>query len=507
MRSAGVVVAGHRQTAEAGAQMLRAGGNAFDAIVAQAWAACVTEPVLASIGGGGFLLARPAEAPAAIYDFFVHTPRARRPAAELDFEPVEVDFGATRQTFHIGAGSVATPGLVRGLFETHRRLGSLPMRELIAPAARLAREGVRINAFQARIARMVEPLLTAEANTRELFGHPGEGESQRFERLADLLDALAVEGDDLFYRGEIARSIADYCAERGGYLTREDLASYAMRRREPLAVGYRGVQVLTNAPPAAGGLLIAFGLQLLEAAAPAGFGTHGHLDALVHALTLTDTARLDSQHDDQPGIDAARLLDPDLLTRYRGEILDRARSVRGTTHFNAIDAAGNVAAMTLSNGSSAGRVVPGTGFLLNNMLGEQDLNPQGFHRFPLDQRISSMMAPTVADFPDGRVVATGSGGSNRIRTAILQVLTNVIDHGMPLVEAVDAPRLFVENGLVSAESGFDDPALERLALDHRVHGWDHRSLYFGGVNSAELRHGAAFGGAGDPRRGGASIVV
>lgn len=168
-----------------------------------------------------------------------------------------------------------------------------------------------------------------------------------------------------------------------------------------------------------------------------------------------------------------------------------------------MDAGGNVASLTASNGEGCGVLIPDTGVMLNNMLGEQDLNPQGFFRWSEDQRLTSMMAPTLLSRPDGSEVALGSGGSNRIRTAILQVLVNLLDFDMPLQRAVDASRIHLEEGLLSVEAGFGaevdlDPLLARYP-NHRI--WRERSLFFGGVHAVGLGQ-AGFSGAGDARRGG-----
>jgi gamma-glutamyltranspeptidase/glutathione hydrolase len=163
----------------------------------------------------------------------------------------------------------------------------------------------------------------------------------------------------------------------------------------------------------------------------------------------------------------------------------------------------------LSNGEGCGYVVPGTGIMLNNMLGEEDINPLGFHRWPTDTRIASMMAPSLAVEGDGSITALGSGGSNRIRTAILQVLINMLDFKMPAAAAVEAPRLHFENGLLSIEPGFDDQTVERLAADFdKIDKWDGLNLFFGGVHVARLDGlTGRFTGGGDPRRGGEARVV
>ncbi len=514
----GAVAAGDPATAAAAQEILADGGTAFDAALAALAAACIAEPVLASLGGGGFLLACPADGHDVLYDFFVHTPRRMRSVAATDFRRVTCDFGPATQDFHIGLGAAATPGTVSGLFAVHRDLGSLPMARIVEPAARLARQGVRVSAVQAFVGRVVGPILLDTAGAARHFGSaeaPGtlarEGEIRRWPALADTLEALAAEGADLFYRGAIARRIAALSREGGGHLALDDLAGYRTLRRTPLERHHHGARVLTNPPPSAGGVLIAFSLALLESAALApddGFGSAGHVAALVEALRRTDLARIDAALAEAPGNAAQRLFDPELLRRYRAEVEPVPRAARGTTHVSVIDDLGNAASLTLTNGEGCGAMGDDDGFMLNNMLGEEDLQPRGFHAWPPDTRLSSMMAPTLVIEPDGALLALGSGGSNRIRSAILQVLVNRLTFGMDLEAAVTAPRLHVEAGRADLEPGFGDAAA--LAAESHVmevRRWPVANLFFGGVHAVRRGADGRIEGAGDPRRGGAVATV
>jgi gamma-glutamyltranspeptidase/glutathione hydrolase len=511
----GVIAAGHELTAAAAAEVLRAGGNAFDAALAALATACVVEPVLVSLAGGGFLVAQPANGGPRLYDFFVQTPRRRRDPSELDFLPIVADFGTAEQEFHIGLGAVATPGMVRGLFAAHRDLCRLPLRELFAQAARHAREGLAVNALQAYIFDVISTIYLFSPAAAAIYGSRtregrlvGEGEVLRQPQLADTLDTLAVEGEDLFYRGEIASAIVrDMRA--GGHLVEADLEGYQVERRRPLSLTYRGAQLLTNPPPASGGLLVAFGLQLLEGCemGTRAFGSEDHLQRLARVLSLTHEARLAATDGGTSVADERRFLDAAFIARYRGLLAVHPPARRGTTHISVIDAHGNVAALSVSNGEGAGRMVPGTGIMLNNMLGEQDLNPAGFHRWQPDTRMTSMMAPAIVNYPGGRRVALGSGGSNRIRSAVLQVVSNLVDFGMDVEEAVTAPRIHLEGEHLSIEGGFDTARLGALLARYPSHHvWDRLNLFFGGVHTV-LRDGASLRGAGDPRRGGVCSVV
>ena len=516
MKHSGAIACGHAETARAAELILHEGGNAFDAVIAAFFSACVAEPVLASLGGGGFLLAHTRDHGDVIYDFFAQTPQSPLPEDRLNFYPIGADFGTTTQEFHIGLASIATPGAVKGIFKIHRDLGSMPMRELVAPAIETASNGVVVSAFQAYILGIVSPILNATAESRYQFRSLvdpqsliSEGELLRQPLFADFLDALVREGEDLFYRGEVAHSISRLCVDGGGQLTRQDLADYRVVLRKPARVHYRQHQVLTNPAPSCGGTLIAFALNLLEHANiyKYEYGSHDYLHLLVDTMRLTNQARFEilSRDTGESGLD--KLLDAVLLNEYRDRIAGNAHSLRGTTHISVMDASGNVAGLTASNGEGCGHIVADTGVMLNNMLGEQDLNPDGFYHWPADKRMTSMMAPTLVVSPSGDKTCLGSGGSNRLRTAILQVLVNVIDFGMPLDAAVNAPRLHFENELLSIEPGFDHSQLQpllRVFKDHHL--WEQNNLFFGGVH-AVAEHRGGFTGAGDSRRDGVAIVL
>jgi gamma-glutamyltranspeptidase/glutathione hydrolase len=519
----GAIAAGNAATANAAAEMLRDGGNAFDAALAALCAAPVAEPVLASLAGGGFLLAEPADGAPVLYDFFCQTPKRSCPADKIEFYPVDVDFGTTTQEFHIGMGAVATPGVVAGLFAVHHDLGRLPMVRIVEPAVQLARRGVEISAVQAHILGIVEPIYLATESAAALFesaAAPGRalraGETYRPGAMADTLEALAREGRDLFYRGAIAAEFIEACATTGGTLTRSDLRGYEVVRRRPLERGYGGARILTNPPPSSGGPLIAFALSLLDGL-DAGNAPDdpAWLTRLADAMAATNAARSGCGLD--AGCDVARvatLLSDPVVAEYRESMLGRALKQGGTTHVSVIDADGNAAAMSVSNGEGCGHVLPGCGIMPNNMLGEEDINPYGFHEWTPDTRISSMMAPTLVDHADGRRTALGSGGSNRIRTAILQVLMNVLRFGMGLPDAVSAPRIHYERGLLSVEAvcatgGFEADSIARFTDPFaNKELWDHFSMFYGGVHAVALDAATgAFDGAGDSRRGGVYVTV
>ncbi len=513
----GAIAAGHPQTAKAAATILEQGGNAFDAALAGMCAANVAEPVLTSLGGGGFLLARNSKGKMRLYDFFVQTPETIRP--DIDFFPIMADFGTAMQEFHIGMGSIATPGMVKGMFKVHDDLGTMPMTRIIEPAIVLAKEGVRVNRLQEYIFGIVSNIYNSNDDCRAIFAsrkNPGrligEGETLFNPDYADALENIAREGEDIFYKGEIAKKIVDDCRNRGGTLTMNDLVDYRVAVREPLEISYKGSRLWTNPPPSSGGILIAFALELLKGTdlAGLGFGSAAYLECLARVMELTNKARIDSGlHQTDEMAAAGKLLDPEYLQTYRRQILGRPTAPRGTTHISVIDALGNAACMSLSNGEGSAYIVPETGIMLNNMLGEEDINPHGLKKWPLNQRMSSMMSPTIMAEADGSILAAGSGGSNRIRTAVLQVLLNRLEFTMSVEDAVTSPRIHYEDGLLSIENGFDEDEISTL-VDKipRTMVWGEKNLFFGGVHSVRFNSmGPCFDGTGDPRRGGVAITV
>ncbi|HEV3001991.1 MAG TPA: gamma-glutamyltransferase [Solirubrobacteraceae bacterium] len=487
-RSRGFVAAGHPLTAEAGARVLRDGGNAVDAAIAAMLTSWTAEPLLSGPGAGGYLLVAGAGEAPALLDFFVEAPgRGADAAARCALNPVEVCFGDATQVFNGGPASCGTYGNPAGICEASRRWGTIPLAELAAPAARLAREGVELNAEQAYVFDLLHGLLLATPEGSALFAPGGallrEGDVFRWDELAGAIELLGAEGERPFYEGEVAAAVVDWVGSLGGTVTREDLAAYRPVLREPVRARYRGRDVLTNPPPNAGGILLALALQRLAR-------TDGP-PSLAEIVECMESVQAHRTPEFTNG-----LADPayvhDFVSTHLGN----------TTHISVMDGDGRAASVTCTNGEGSGVVVPGTGLHLNNIMGEEDLSPAGFHLAPPGTRMPSMMAPTVV-LGDGEVeVVLGSAGSNRIRSAILQVVVGVVDHGMSAGEAVSAPRVHFEEGIVFAEPGVPVEQLEgREIVQFREH-----NLFFGGAQAVERDPSTgALSGAGDPRRGGAAV--
>ncbi len=290
------------------------------------------------------------------------------------------------------------------------------------------------------------------------------------------LERLAAEGAEPFYTGDVGAAVCADVAARGGLLTPADLAAYEPALRDPVRVGYRGRTVVTNPPPSAGGRLIAHALAELDRAT----GTPGVVamaDALRHAQELRGD--------------------------FGGGFASRLGS---TTHVSVVDADGWACSVTVSNGEGAGVVVPGSGLHLNNMLGEEDLSPAGFFTHPPGVRLPSMMSPTLLRGGAGEVTAAlGSAGSNRIRSAVVQVLSRLVDEGLDAGAAVIAPRVHWEAGTTFCEPGIDAAAL--AAAGHDVLPFRALNLFFGGAQCVARQPDGTLVGGGDPRRGGVAVTA
>ncbi len=314
--------------------------------------------------------------------------------------------------------------------------------------------------------------------------------------LASFLETLPEDQGREFYEGEIARRLVQDMERGQGLLTLEDLKSYQVIQRKPLEFSFAGCRILTNPPPSFGGSLIALTLKILDKLSleDTNWGDTSHLLTLAGTMKKVDEEReggFQSIEDVQPG-------------RIGELALEIQRSFsRGTTHVSVADAYGNVASMTNSNGEGSGYIAPGTGVMLNNMMGEEDLHPEGFHGARPGVRVSSMMSPSLILQDQEVRLVLGSGGSKRIRTAISQVILNYLLYKMNVDDAVKAPRIHWDGAVLQVEPGFGMDALKALNSRFEINVWSTIDVYFGGVHAVEP--GGI--GEGDPRRGGCSRTV
>ena len=506
----GIVAAGDRQTARAGAWVLRQGGNAIDAICGAAFASFVCEPPLTSPAGAGVLMHGNPERGWTVLDCFARVPGLGGRADDLDFFDIQVDFGRAVQAFHVGRGSVAVPGALQGLLTVHEQHGRLPLEDVVAPAIALAREGYVVSPCIAYTLELLEPIVTMTPHTSALMSCEGRiakaGDRLRNEGLAHLFERLVADRDGTM-AAFTAHLVAEFGPERGGALTAADLDAWEPVERTPLRVAFADTTVMLNPPPSAGGGLIALGLKLAERSGLLERPYREHHNLLAEVLKATSAVRA-AEYD-------SRLTEPGyldaLLSKSRIDALWQAqrtaateRALGSTTHISVLDANAGAASLTMSNGEGCGHTLPEWGVHANNFLGEEDINPLGFHVAPAGSPMTTMMCPTIVLRDDRPELVLGSGGSNRIRTAVVQGLVNHLGFGKSLDEAIAADRLHVEGDKLWFEAT-RMPAEASAALTDAwptASRFDQQNMFFGGIHAVAAYDGVLTG-AGDPRRGGA----
>lgn len=480
------VAAGSRDTALAAAAVLRAGGNAVDAALGGTLAACISEVVFTSLGGGGFLLVHQPDGRREVLDFFVNTPGlGDRPAqADPEFTPVTVRYPGTEQIFHVGPGSVAVPGALAGLFEAHSRHGRLPFSQLVQPAIDLARHGAVLEPVQAVVLDLVREIMSLTDECARLIstphGHAVAGDLLLNPDFAGFLELIADGTVTSLSSPAFAEPLLDLMGHTSGHVTPDDLAGYRVARRDPILVERNGSTISLNAPPAFGGVIVAESLGRLDPIDGSPGSWVRVLDALIAA---TESNRVAALAADVPQV------------------------TQGTTHISVVDADGMLVSMTTSNGAGSGVVHPGTGIHLNNMMGEEDLNPGGFHSLPPGIRMGSMMAPIILTGPDGSVTGLGTGGSERIRSALLLTVLRLVDLGESVPEAVAAPRFHPNEAGIQLEPGWDSDLPDLLRRQGPVNIWAAPNLFYGGVHAVSRHPDGSVTAVGDSRRSGAAVVV
>lgn len=469
----GMVVSSHYLASEAGREVLRKGGNAVDAAVATAFALAVTLPSAGNIGGGGFLVYHGADGKATTFNFREKAPLAATPEMFLD------ENGKIRDNSnHEGPLSVGVPGTVAGLWMAHQRLGSKPWAELLQSAVDLAEKGFPstwdMQGYLQQVQKLDHPMYAA---TKKAFLKNGTdlytpGELWKQPDLAESLKRIQKDGRDGFYKGKTARLLAEYMKKHGGMITEEDLARYEAVEQAPVRGTYRGYEVVAMPPPSSGGVALIEMLNILE-----GYDLKaiGHNSALyLHLLTeamrraFADRAEHIGDPAFNPNMPLERLMSKEYARElrsgvdlFKASVSDSARfgavylrpESEETTHFSVVDAQGNAVSLTYtleySYGSSL--VADGTGFLLNNEMGDFNPVPGVTNRsgqvgtppnlVAPEKRMLSSMTPAIFAKDGKPVLVIGSPGGRTIINSVLQVALNVIDHGMNIAEAVDAGRI------------------------------------------------------------------
>ena len=516
-----MVVSDHPVASGIGVEVLRRGGNAIDAAVAVGFALAVAHPQAGNIGGGGFLVYRAADGTSYALDF-----RETAPAAATR----DMYAGASSLTGALAAG---VPGTVAGLWEMHRRFGRLPWRDLVEPAVALARDGVVIDSARAwafAVPASESRLRLFRTSIAAYFPggrRPELGDTLRQEDLARTLALIADSGADAFYRGSIADQVVAEMQRSHGIITRADLAGYQAKWREPLVSTYRGWEVIGMPPPSSGGVTMAEMLNILEGYDPLPpYGTprlmHFELEAMRRAfadrnywlgdpdfVTMPIARLISKRYADS----LRRGIDPERATPTRS--LPPVAEGTHTTHFSIVDAEGNAVAITytLNDDFGSALVVGGAGFLLNDEMDDFATKPGSPNLYGLVQgeanaiqpgkRMLSAMTPTIVLDRKGRLsMVLGSPGGPRIISAVLQVLSNVVDQGMSLAQAVTVPRIHHQ---ALPDSVFWEPdgltPEQRQGLEAMGYAIREEPHWVGDVNAVLVtRRGIE--GVADPRRGG-----
>jgi gamma-glutamyltranspeptidase/glutathione hydrolase len=484
----GMVVSAQRAASEAGLAILKSGGNAVDAAVAVGYALAVVDPCCGNIGGGGFMLIRQADGTAHFINFRETAPAAATPDMYLDAGGKPI-----REASRDGWRAVAIPGTVKGLDLALSRFGRLQRAEVMAPAIALARDGFVLGEPDAAIIARDAKRLATDPEAARVFLHPDGAPYKAGERLvqpdlAAMLQRIAADGPDAFYRGPIAAALASASGTHGGILSETDLAEYRAGDLPTLRCAYRGYAIISSPPPSSGGTTLCEILGILSGwdIGAAGFrsprAVHLTVEAMRRAFFDRNSVLGDPDFVANP---VARLvsaeyaatlrdrIDPDQATASTTlGVLPTAAEKPQTTHYSVVDGEGNAVAVTYTiNGNfGAGIVAPGTGFLLNNEMDDFAVKPGTANMFGLVQgdanaiaprkRPLSSMTPTIIE-KDGRMVyVLGSPGGPRIITAVLETLMNLIDFGMSPADAVAAPRFHHQYlpDIVSYEAGGLPPA-------------------------------------------------
>lgn len=504
------VAATGQQALEAGLGVAEDGGNAVDAALTSAFVALATEPGVVSIGGGAYVAVWPADGDPVVVDGNVEMPGRGGDPGRLGrgIRDLVTDYGGG-VTMLVGPGSIATPGIVPAFAVAAERYAGLPWARLVMPAAQAARDYPMGAAAARYLSHVVDSLFAEDDEARRVVAGPGGGAPRAGQRcaneaLAETLGRLADEGPALFREGDVGRSLVEAMSDQGGLITADDLVAYEpiVRPAHRLSVG--DWEIATNPPPSTGGPMLA--VMLGELARRTDWTWDDAIDIQRRVLGYRA-----SVHDLSPDLEADGL---DLLARIGEGGLDALHRSSSTAHVSAVDSDGTACAVTMSSGYCAGVSIPGTGILLNNTLGEVELNRLGLHALRPGTRLASNMAPTTGRSyggPSGalRPLAIGSPGADRITTALMLVLGQGCLHGRDLRHAIGAPRLHLrlrDDGFVVEHERDEGIAAAVARSGLPGHEYPEPHMYFGGVGVALADLGGGLVAAGDARREAATGV-
>ncbi len=500
-----------QRATQAGEHIVAMGGNAFDAAVATGFNLMVSNPLMCSIGGGGFATIKTRGEMPVVIDFFNAMPGKglSKDRFGKNTRTISLPYGPGVDVIS-GHSSIGVSGTAKGLEYLSKHYGSLPLKEVLQPTIEDARQGVPLNKTVAKWVQIsAEKLHWYTPYSKSLLSTPEgktpkEGYILKNPDLAETLEYIGNYGIDEIYHGEIAKKIVETVQEGGGIVTAQDLAEYDVIIRNPIRAEIDGFLIYSNPPPSVGGCSI---IHILKAMAHLNINTmtpdiYSKIGIILHGA-LSNRFSAFEAHKTNQKIDLEKLygitVDDYILEKYKNIIPSP-----NTTQLSTVDDLGNICSLTMSMGYGSGVAIPGTGIFMDNSLGELELNPLGFHALEPGERLVSNMSPTIAQ-SSSELLALGSPGASRISTALAQVLFNIIHFKMNLEQALAKPRIHWEDEKVLFEKGIE---LERELLPEN---WEtiefgEMDMYFGGVQAVSLQHGKtqAFS---DPRRSGCAKTI
>jgi gamma-glutamyltranspeptidase/glutathione hydrolase len=521
----GMVVTNHSLASAAGAEMLAAGGNAIDAAVAALFTLSVVEPMMVGIFGGGICHLRLADGQHLVLDGLSCAPGAARPDSYRpvsDTMPAYMD--AEGRENSVGAKSVAVPGNLLGWTEAARRYGRLPLADLVEPAIRHARRGFRITGYLSGCIAECAADLAADTEIARHF-LPGGRPLEAGDRLvsadyAETLATIAKEGVTALHGGSLGRHAVDYLTSQGGLLRIDDLTGYRTVDREPVRGSYRGHDIYGPPPPSAGGVHVLQMLNILEGfdLRSLGFGSGASMHLLAEVLKIAFADRAAATADPAfIDVPVERLISKDYAAQRRATI-DPARArdwsagvappqSPNTTHVSVADDDGNVVASTQTINSLFGAriMIPGTGIIPNNYMYLFDPHPGKALSIAPGKRVTTSTAPTIVVRDGKPLYVLGLPGGLRIFGSVMQALVNLIDHGMTLQQAVEAPRLWTQGQEHEVEQGLPETGRDELkAMGHRLAVVPHVA---GGMNGIRFDEDGSMTGAACWRADGTAIGI
>ena len=499
--SRGVVAANNPIGAAAGAEMLALGGNAFDAAIATLFTLNVVEPMMVGLLGAGWMNIRLADGTAVIIDDYSTAPGAATPTM---YKPVSDSWPDYMETegdeSKIGYRAVGVPAALKGWTEVIDNWGRLDLQTILQPAIRRAEHGFRPSRYlRDSILEKMDTLINFPETARIFLpgGKPPEADDLILQpELAETLRTVGKEGPDALYGGALGQTIVDHVQKNGGILTTDDLQQYRTCRRDPITGTYRGYDLTVPSPPCSGGIHILQILNLLEGfdLTSLGFGTADSIHLLAECFKIAFADRTAHMGDpSQMDVPVEWLVSKEYSSLRANEIdMGQAafpgagtppnRESENTTHVTAADSDGNVVAFTQTINELFGSqvMVPGTGLLLNNTMAMFDPHPGRANSVQSGRRVISSNSPTIVTKDGKPFMALGTPGGVKIFPSVLQAIVNVIDHGMTLQEAVEAPRVWTQGQELNLEETI--PESVRRELIRRGHEVLEVKTVAGGMN-------------------------